>query len=600
MDENEQDHLHHSSADMESDTTTILQISEPSEEKTAAKVLDTIWEFLYSVRPIIVFILAVLILLGFLLTNVFVTAVNLENKESSLNAGKLIIMAGTTGLVIMNLEFMIDRLSLANLTKGGSFLTLWFYVNELSIHIAYLTVVSAIYLYCFVNISNFYIKNSYGYKLYVFNVIRLSIVLATVLGGERAFFKSISMGFNYSLYISRMRKSILLNSFLIILEHLDNNIDTALSDYHRLANYDARSVDKTLFHPKFMAKNPEIDAKRFILKLFQHIVSHSSPFRSSLAASFVKIRKKSKIRASKIMQKINSFGRNTSLKDLIERYPDRSILRIIARHLDLATEFVFTREVLTDLIEKGYKERLAISKSLEHINSALYRVEFCCQLLIVFLTLCLMYISATGEINLVFGTISGIFGANVVYRLLSDHVIRSIIFLFIIHPFDIGDRVLITLNGVQENLIVAELNIFSTLFCKWDGTSFFVPNILLCDTPITNIRRSNAIMENHCIQISSLTPTEYLCQLKTELIEFCKANSEAYTDYVLVNYDKIEDSNKLYVKILMQYKSNSQNYDEYLRNRSNFLIHLNNLIQALDITYKLPTRTIRVVSEKLN
>ena len=148
------------------------------------------------------------------------------------------------------------------------------------------------------------------------------------------------------------------------------------------------------------------------------------------------------------------------------------------------------------------------------------------------------------------------------------------------------------MNGVIENLVVSELNVFSTQFFRWDGTSFFVPNTLLSQTSICNIRRSGPKLENNIIQISADTNPQKLVELKKRLQRFVKKFPTYYTDYILVNYEKIDDSTKLHIKVLMQYKTNIQNYEHYLTLKSNFICYLNKEIINLGIKYDLPVQKI--------
>jgi hypothetical protein len=65
-------------------------------------------------------------------------------------------------------------------------------------------------------------------------------------------------------------------------------------------------------------------------------------------------------------------------------------------------------------------------------------------------------------------------------------VLTSIIFLFIKHPFDVGDRV--NLNGLAYT--VKEINLLSTVFLDSKMTYVQAPNVVLNTLFIENIRRS--------------------------------------------------------------------------------------------------------------
>lgn len=54
-------------------------------------------------------------------------------------------------------------------------------------------------------------------------------------------------------------------------------------------------------------------------------------------------------------------------------------------------------------------------------------------------------------------------------------MLQSIIFLFIKHPFDVGDRVIVN----KETYTVKEIRLLSTVFLDGNSTSVQAPNVVL-------------------------------------------------------------------------------------------------------------------------
>lgn len=67
------------------------------------------------------------------------------------------------------------------------------------------------------------------------------------------------------------------------------------------------------------------------------------------------------------------------------------------------------------------------------------------------------------------------FAATFIFGNSAKNMFEGIIFMFVTHPFDVGDRLLIDGN----NLIVKELGILYTIFQKWDGQVIYTPNSVL-------------------------------------------------------------------------------------------------------------------------
>lgn len=87
--------------------------------------------------------------------------------------------------------------------------------------------------------------------------------------------------------------------------------------------------------------------------------------------------------------------------------------------------------------------------------------------------------------------------------------VKSLVFIFMMHPFDIGDRLFIgtTMANEEDVLTVEEIRIASTIFRRWNGVKVIVPNGWLSGSSITNLTRNKESWEriefDHCIAINS-------------------------------------------------------------------------------------------------
>lgn len=196
--------------------------------------------------------------------------------------------------------------------------------------------------------------------------------------------------------------------------------------------------------------------------------------------------------------------------------------------------------------------------------------------------------------------LTAVLGSSFIISSPAKRGIDCLIFLFCIHPYDVGDRILINLNSSYkgatsapansslheglENLIVKKLNIFSTIFEKFDGTELIVYNNLLMNKYILNVGRSDHLLEIHYLQVTSNTSFYLLNELKIKIKEFLK-NEKNFNEFCMFNYEKIE-SNKLFIKVFIDYKENCQDYILYLRSRNKFIKYLNEVVNELGISYK--------------
>ncbi|GAU27988.1 hypothetical protein TSUD_373830 [Trifolium subterraneum] len=90
---------------------------------------------------------------------------------------------------------------------------------------------------------------------------------------------------------------------------------------------------------------------------------------------------------------------------------------------------------------------------------------------------------------------------------------EAIIFVFVMHPFDVGDRCVI--DGVQ--MIVEEMNILTTIFLRYDNEKIFYPNSVLATKPISNFYRSPEMSDSVEFAVDVSTSIESIGALKSRL-----------------------------------------------------------------------------------
>lgn len=79
-----------------------------------------------------------------------------------------------------------------------------------------------------------------------------------------------------------------------------------------------------------------------------------------------------------------------------------------------------------------------------------------------------------------------------------SEVLTSIIFLFIKHPYDVGDRVTVE----EEVYTVKEIRLLSTIFLDKNTCSVQAPNMQL-NEKVCHVMPSNTCIRNTCVQTSA-------------------------------------------------------------------------------------------------
>lgn len=588
--------------DNESETPTL---EEDGSEVYVYSYKDILIEYLCSKRVVFVLVSLFLLFFGIVFWKHNYTVSLDENTLQILSTSKTLFIFSLAILSIVSIEYFIDWFTRMQLKRTRGTGAIWYYTNELSFHIPLILVLLVSYFFLLVNRFYFYISLFVSMQLYIQDLLIILITTVGMLATEKAMSKYISTKFNHNHYINRIRRCLLFDFFISLVGAMNDAepdvvIDTG-NDDGPVILIDSRGTEvlpnTLVLHTKFRAKtleNLSFGAKRVLIKEFQHLAQGMSSYSGSLPFILGKIRSLALKKANKLLKRLKRKHKIITMGDFSRYFNDPKVFDYLMKQLDLNSDEMIDFTNFVRIIEKNYREQYVILENIEQVNAAINKVTLAIQIITGFISAIIIYIAGVKKVSTIFGALSAIFGTQFIIWILPEHLFKSLIFLFVIHPYDIGDRILINLGSVEENLVVAELNVFSTLFYRWDGTSVFVPNHLLADISITNLRRSGATMEGHSIQVNAKTDPAKLEALKTQLVEFCRSKTDDYTDYVLLNYERIEDTHKLHIKILMQYQTNKQNYESYLKKKTRFMMEMNRIIKELGLSYDLPIQRITV------
>lgn len=173
-----------------------------------------------------------------------------------------------------------------------------------------------------------------------------------------------------------------------------------------------------------------------------------------------------------------------------------------------------SRSEMKSSLLRVYKERRSLWRSMHDVGAALKTLD---QLLLLFALVVLFFISLSIFGVSVTQSLTSAYSlglaASFVFKNSASNVFDAIMFLFVTHPFDTGDRCFID----NENLVVKKMNLFATVFTRSDGTETYYFNSQLFTKFITNVRRSGKMAESCTIQVAWRTPQAKLDALEKKL-----------------------------------------------------------------------------------
>ncbi|KAL1836263.1 hypothetical protein VTJ49DRAFT_5380 [Mycothermus thermophilus] len=233
-------------------------------------------------------------------------------------------------------------------------------------------------------------------------------------------------------------------------------------------------------------------------------------------------------------------------------------------------------EMIRKVVEIG-KERKAIANSMKDISQAL--VVFDKVLLFVVLIIVIIIFLAVFQSSFITTlTTAGttLLSLSFVFAVTTQEFLGSCIFLFVKHPYDVGDRVDIT-GPEKEQLIVEKISLLYTVFTRIDKMQVVqVPNIILNNQWIENVTRSKAMKETIDVNVAFDTSFEDIELLRQEMEKFVRApeNSRDFQPDLGISVGGVGDCDKLTLKIGIKHKSNWHNDAVRGARRSKFMCAL--------------------------
>ncbi|GKT56969.1 serine/threonine protein kinase [Colletotrichum tofieldiae] len=242
-------------------------------------------------------------------------------------------------------------------------------------------------------------------------------------------------------------------------------------------------------------------------------------------------------------------------------------------------------EMTRKVVEIG-KERKAITEGMKDIGQAL-RVFDKVLMFVVLLIVVFIFLAWFQSTLLTTVATAGtaLLSLSFVFAVTTQEFLGSCIFLFVKHPYDVGDRVDIV-GSEKLQLIVDKISLLYTVFTRIDKMQVVqVPNITLNNLWIENITRSKAMKEVIDLNVSYDTSFEDLELLRVEMENFVRNsdNSRDFMPDIAIGVAGVGDLDKLQLKIAIKHKSNWHNEAVRATRRSKFMCALAMALKKIPI-----------------
>ncbi|KAG6593648.1 Mechanosensitive ion channel protein 10, partial [Cucurbita argyrosperma subsp. sororia] len=165
-------------------------------------------------------------------------------------------------------------------------------------------------------------------------------------------------------------------------------------------------------------------------------------------------------------------------------------------------------------------------------------------------------------------------------------IFESIIFVFVMHPFDVGDRCVI--DGVH--MFVEEMNILSTVFLRFDNEKIYYPNSVLLTKPISNFRRSPDMSDTVDFTIDVSTSFDNITALRKAMQIYIESKPKHWSPKHSLVVKEIENVDKMKMSLCVQHTMNHQNFPERNNRRSDLIWNSKGF---LSFGHKIPSPSSR-------
>lgn len=234
------------------------------------------------------------------------------------------------------------------------------------------------------------------------------------------------------------------------------------------------------------------------------------------------------------------------------------------------------------------RERKSITASLKDLDSVVSKLDDVLMFLVVVIAiLVLISLLSTSASGVLTSAGSTVLALSWLFSVTAQEFLQSIVFVFVKHPFDVGDRVTVygntgtTLTG--DDYFVKEIALLYTEFKKMEGQVVQAPNSYLNTLFILNQRRSGGLAEAIPMIFKFGTSLEQIEALRSKLLDFVKAEKREYQSNILTELRAITEAHSITLNIVFFFKSNWQNELLRLQRRNKFICALMVSMQELGI-----------------
>ncbi|KAF9475543.1 hypothetical protein BDN70DRAFT_813949, partial [Pholiota conissans] len=258
------------------------------------------------------------------------------------------------------------------------------------------------------------------------------------------------------------------------------------------------------------------------------------------------------------------------LEDIQRFFPTKEDAAAVFALFDKDGNGDATRDEIELACLEFHREQLSIENSMRDLDSAVGRLDNILMSVYVIVAALIIAVALEAQVvTLVTGAGTLILGLSWLIGGSLQEVLTSIIFLFIKHPFDVGDRVMIS----SQTYTVKEIRLLSTVFLDSSNGVVQAPNNQL-----------NTLMsETFTFNVNYSTTFEDLEKLRARMLAFVESERRDYQPVFEVKVNDFPEQSKMTLSADIKYKSNFQQAALKGKRRNKWICALKTILGELKI-----------------
>ncbi|KAM3388845.1 hypothetical protein ACQJBY_011148 [Aegilops geniculata] len=320
-------------------------------------------------------------------------------------------------------------------------------------------------------------------------------------------------------------------------------------------------------------------------------IKHASDLGDEMATQ-IHSEHEAKVAAKKIFHNVAKPGsKHIYLSDLMRFMRQEEAVKAMDLFEGAKENNRVSKRALKNWVVNAFRERKALALTLNDTKTAVNKLHQMANVLVALIVLALwLLILGIATTRLFVLLSSQLVLAVFMFGNTLKTVFEAIVFLFIVHPFDVGDRC--EVDGMQ--VVVEEMNILTTIFLRHDNLKIYYPNSQLAILPIMNYYRSPDMGDAVDFSVNVATPAEKLALMKERLMHYLDNKKEHWYPGSMIVLRDIDDTNRLKLTIWCRHTINFQDIGMRYERRELILQEMMKILRDLDIEYRMLQLDINV------